>query len=194
MLCAGDARIVVAHRLLAAIAERSVSQIEPSHQIALDGSLVLRDRRQDGGAEDGSLGVKLVTVIKHAARRFGARISCPCPPYRRDGGLVRFVIALDEAQRLVAGVERLDAAHDDITIGIGADRREARIGGHRASERGKLVEIKRVARERADQIRAAPANARVQGCQMRDLLFFEIIVVIAGDDYQGLCWRRSGPR
>ena len=76
---AGDAGVVVADRLLAAVAQRVVGQVEPAvdeaRQVVLDARLVLRGRRHDLGVGDRAVGVEPVAVIEQAARRLGRAVA-----------------------------------------------------------------------------------------------------------------------
>ena len=76
---AGDARIVIPHRLLAAPGQLFLRQIEiVGHEltkIGLNALLILRCRRDDLRVGDQSLLVNPVSVIEQSARRFGGAVA-----------------------------------------------------------------------------------------------------------------------
>src|SRR5215470_5673284 len=76
---AGDAWIVIAHRLLAAPGQFLLRQIKtPGHElpeIGLDALLTLRRRRDDLSVGDQPLLINPVTVIEQSTRRFGAAVT-----------------------------------------------------------------------------------------------------------------------
>ena len=71
---AGDARVVVANRLLALPGQALIVEIQPvGHepaQVVFDAGLILRRGRHDPGGGDEAFGVEGVPVEQHAARRF----------------------------------------------------------------------------------------------------------------------------
>ena len=87
---AGNAGIVIPHRLLATPFELFVRKIEPARneggQILLDAGLILRRRRHDLGVRDGAVFLDPVTVIKEAARCFRGGIADT-----GNGRLLRYV-------------------------------------------------------------------------------------------------------
>ena len=76
---AGDARIVVADRLLAAQRQLVVGQIDVAlddgTQVLLDRALVLRGRRDDPRVDDRAVVVDLIAVVQQAARRLGRAVA-----------------------------------------------------------------------------------------------------------------------
>ena len=76
---AGDAGIVVPDRLLAAMAQLVVGQVEPAVdqnlQVVLDARLVLRGRRDDDRILDRAVGGEPVAMLEHAARRLGGGVA-----------------------------------------------------------------------------------------------------------------------
>ena len=97
---AGDTGIVVAHRLLAAMAQFVVGQVEEVadeiREILLDARLVLRGRRHDARLGDRAVGVEPIAVIKQAARRLGAPQAGAGPRGDRDGRLIRLLVGIDD--------------------------------------------------------------------------------------------------
>src|SRR6266545_7631209 len=76
---AGDARIVIAHRLLATPSQLLLRQIEePGHEltkIGLNALLILRCRRDDLRVGDQTILVNPVSMIEQSARRFGGAVA-----------------------------------------------------------------------------------------------------------------------
>src|SRR5579872_5235245 len=85
---AGDARIVVADRLLAESGQRLLGALEVRGddfcQVVLDGRLVLGGRRYDLRAQDRPDLVDGVAVIEDAARRLGAAEAGARTRWNRD--------------------------------------------------------------------------------------------------------------
>src|SRR5512147_2349853 len=110
----GDARVVIADRLLTAPGERFIGQVEVGGenraQVVLDAALVLRCRRYDQGGKDRSVLGNFVAVIKHAARRFRRPTANARPWHDIDSRSIRLLVIFDEPQRLVAGMHDFDAA------------------------------------------------------------------------------------
>ena len=82
-------------------------------------------------------------------------------------------------QRLVAGVDELDAADDDAPERVLARDLEADLGGDLPRERREPVGAERVAGERAAEVRASVRTARVERVRARDVLLVEVLVVLA---------------
>src|SRR5579883_1947775 len=114
---AGDARIVVAHGLLALPRQLIPRKVQIGRdkfpQVALNGLLVLRCWRDDLGIADHSLLVQLVAVVQDAARRLGTAVAGAGTRFDLHRRCLRNLELVDDAQCFVAGVNGLDAAHDD---------------------------------------------------------------------------------
>src|SRR5262245_65590107 len=99
---AGDARIVIAHRLLAAQDQLLLRQIEaPGHEmpeISLNALLILRCRWDDLRVGDQSLLINPVPVIEQSARRFGAAVADACARDDFDRRPVRRFVLVYDAQ------------------------------------------------------------------------------------------------
>jgi hypothetical protein len=130
---AGDARVVIADRLLALPGQALIVEIQPAGdepaQVVFDAGLILRRGRHDPGGGDEAFGVDGEPVEQHAARGFGRAV--PGRGARRNvhmawrGGLV----PLDQLQRLVHRVHDLDGADQDAAVWVAALGTEARLVG-----------------------------------------------------------------
>ena len=184
----GDAGVVIADRLLAALAHRIIRQIEPSadvvHEILFDARLVLRGRWHDARFGDGAVLSEPVTVVKQPARCLGGGEPGSRPRLDRHRRSVRLLIMLDDSQSLVAGVKHLDRAHDDAAIRVGAGGAQAGTPRRLLRERRQPLEIEAVAGERPDQVRATAAQARMQRGRAREMDFLEMVVILRGGDVE----------
>ena len=134
---AGDARVVVADRLLAAVPPGSRRR-----------QVSVRARRRRAGRPRSRAGsarsaARCRASSDHAVARRGGSGGRAVPRGasvravagagagldRRPTGASGSLVGRDEAQRLVAGVERSRRAHDDAAERVAADRAEARLGG-----------------------------------------------------------------
>ena len=91
----------------------------------------------------------------------GASVQPKPMPARGSSGtaaLVRRLIGGDEPQRLLAGVNDLNRAHDDALERIAADRPEPGLARQRLHVGGQPVEIQAIARQRPDQIGCRAAS------------------------------------
>src|ERR1019366_5700194 len=118
---AGDARVVVAHGLLAAVTELIVGQVQPladeARQIGFDAGLVLGRGRNNARLGDAPIRLQAVAMVEQATRRLGGRTADASTRLDLHGWLVRRLVGIDDPQRVVAGVERLHRSHDDAAVG-----------------------------------------------------------------------------
>ena len=185
---ARDARVVVADRLLAdrpqlVVAEPGVA-LDDRAQVVLDRELVLGRRRHDLRVQDRPVGVDPVAVVEQAPRRLADAVADAGHRLHRDEGGIRLLVRLDQAQGLVARVDELDAAHDDAAEGVAARRLHARLARRLQRERRERGAVECVARERAAEVGAAVAPARVERVRALDVLLDEVLVVLGGADVQ----------
>ena len=102
---AGDARVVVADRLLAPVGEVVVVDVRPtrsasSRRSRLDARLVLRRRRHDLRVLDDPVVVDHVAVEEHAARGLGGAEALAGPRRTGTDGAAAVDPAVDDPQRL----------------------------------------------------------------------------------------------
>ena len=103
----------------------------------------------------------------------GCRAAPRCSRSRRrprldlDGRRVRLLVLRDQPQRLVGGVDELDAADDDAAERVALGRLEPGLVRGLARERREPVGGEREAGERAAQVRAALAQLRVERVRPR---------------------------
>ena len=164
---ARDARVVVADRLLAPVLQRvrRPGRTRPA-TIARRSASMPAWFCEVGGTIWASWMmpgvVEHVAVEQHAARAPRWRRTPPRPA-AGTGTLAapRAGPAVDDPQRLVAGLDQLDGAHDDRAERVAAGGAEPGIGcAASPGERGEPVGVQGVAGQRADDVR--PAHAAVE--------------------------------
>src|SRR5215510_3096141 len=103
---ARNARIVIAHRLLAAPGQSFLRQIEAVGrelpEIGLNALLILRGRRDDLSVGDQPLIINPVAVIEETARRFGATVTDARSRNDLDRSLIRRFVLINDPQSLIA--------------------------------------------------------------------------------------------
>src|SRR6266540_2456040 len=114
---AGDAGIVVADRLLALLQELLLGQVDGTGgvvpEIVFNGFLVLRGGRHNLCTQDTPFIIDLETVIQGTTRRFGTGITGRSTWMQFNGWLFRYLVLLDDAQRLVKCIKHLYTAYDN---------------------------------------------------------------------------------
>ena len=88
---AGNAGVVIADALLAAVADDVIGLIDDhggdGGKIGFDARLVLRGRRHDARVFDGAVGCEVIAVPADAARRLGAAKAGAGARFERHRGL-----------------------------------------------------------------------------------------------------------
>ncbi len=185
---AGDARVVVADRLLAAMRELVVREVQrlldDADEILLDRLLVLRGRRHDLRVEDRPCVVDLVAVPADPARRLAAAVPGAGARDRLDERRLGRHVLRDDPERLVRRVDGLDGAHDDAAEGVADDVAEPDLGRDLPRERRQLGRVERVARERADEVVADARERRVQRVRALDVRLGEVLLVLRDVDVE----------
>src|SRR5512147_1426000 len=153
----GDARVVIADRLLTAPGERFIGQVEVGGenpaQVVLDASLVLRGGWYNKRGQDRSVLRNFVAVIEHAARRFRRPTTNARPWHDIDSLSIRLLVILDKSQRLVAGMHDFDAANDNALERVQTDSLELGFARGLLSDLRQSIVVESVAGERTHQIR-----------------------------------------
>src|SRR5438094_3166313 len=144
MCSAGDAWIIVSNGLLAFPLQfiRRKRQVfaHKIRDVQLDSFLVLRSGRNDLGIEYRSVLTDLIAMVEDAAGRFRAAITGSGP--RLQLGLRRGrLVLLDNTQRFLAGIQDLEAAHDDALKRVTADRIQPCLLSRLLDGRRKTVEV-----------------------------------------------------
>ena len=161
-----------------------VVPVDDLAQVLLDRELVLRGRRDDLRVEDRAVGVELVAVVEEATRRLGRAVADPGARLDLRRRRVRLLVLADQPQRLVAGVDELDAADDDAPEGVAAGDLEADLAGNLARERRQPVGAERVPSERAAEIRASVRATGMERVRALDMLLEEVPVVLFDADVE----------
>ena len=99
-------------------------------------------------------------------------------------GASGWLVGVDEAQRLVAGVDELDARTTMLWNGLRHDGPSPASRGRLAGERRQPVEVEAEARERADEVGAAVPQPRVERVRVLDVLLDEVLVVLGDRDVE----------
>ena len=89
----------------------------------------------DPGVQDRALPVDLVAMPEHPARRLRPAVAGARPGRDGDRRAIRLLVAVDQAERLVEGVEDLHAAHDDAAERVAAPGLEPGLTRGLAGER-----------------------------------------------------------
>src|SRR5262249_58757351 len=133
--------------------------------------------------EDGGVGVEAVAVVEQPAWRLARAVSGAGHGLDRDERRLGLVVRLDQPQRLVTGVDELDAADDDAAERVAARRLEPGLARGLLRQRREPVVPERAACERAAEVRAAVAavrSTRVQRGRALDLQLLEVLFVLGG--------------
>ena len=173
---------------------RARSALNKLPEVFFDGLLVLRGGRDNLGIHDDAAVVEAIAMIADSARRFGAAAAGADARLDVDCGFVGNLILLDDAQSLIAGVHHFHAAHNDALERIAAYRPQTRAARRFLRQRRELVEIQVVARLRADEVRVALLQPRLQRVGMGDVVLDEVSDRIREPRYPIPCWRRAVPR
>ena len=185
---AGDARIVVAHRLLAFPGQPVMRQVEPRPdelaQVGLDDPLVLRGRGNDFRVGDGAVRGNPVPVVEQPARRLGAAVPGRLRRWHVDRWRIRRLVVLDEPQRLLARVDEFDGADDDAAERVGAGGAQPGGAGGGCRRLRQVSGVHAVPGHRADHVGPAPVQHRVQRRGVRHLELGEVLVVVFGRDVE----------
>jgi len=194
---AGDARVVVADRLLALAGELGVIEVDPGlyegAQVGLDGRLVLRRGRHDAGGLDDAVRVDLVAVVQGAPGRLGDAVADAGARRHLDGGPVRRFVIADEPQRLIDRVDRLHGPHDDATERVVAGRAQPGVPGCLARQRGQPSRAERVPGQRSGEVPAATGQVRVQRGGVPDVLLDHVLVPPRRGERQARARRHGAP-
>ncbi len=113
---------------------------------------------------------RLITVEQQAAGRLGCPVADAGPPWDGDRWWVGRLVGLYEPQRLLAGVNKLDRTHGDRLERVVADHAQARGHCRLACERGELVIVQRVARERTGEVHVPSSKTRVECVRPSDVI------------------------
>src|SRR5262249_48405778 len=105
---ARNARIVIAHRLLAAPGQSLLRQIEvmghEPPEVGLNALLILRGRRDDLRVDDQPPLINPIAVIEQTARRFGATVTGARALDYLDRSPIRRFVLIKDPQSLIAGI------------------------------------------------------------------------------------------
>ena len=122
---------MVANALLAPSLQRLLVEIKPGccdlSQILFDDILILRGRWNEGGIEDRPVGIETIAVIKNSARRLGAGVANASTRLGWDERSRRRLVAGDQTQCLITGIDDFDPANEDAAEWIAAYRLRARL-------------------------------------------------------------------
>ena len=177
---------MIANGLLAAIAYEFVGPIHDRRgdrrQIRLDARLILGSRRHDADGADGPLGIEVVPVPANAARGLGAAEAGSGARRDRQRRERRRFVGRNQSERLLAGVDDLERAHDDALERVAADGAEPGAPRESLYRCRQAIEVERVACERSDEIGTTPLHRRMQSGRMRDLPLLELRLVVGDID------------
>src|SRR5208283_3675070 len=155
-------------------------------EVAFDGLQVLRGGWNNLGVQDDAAVVDTIAVVADAPWRFCAAEAGTDTRLDVDRWLVGHFKLLNDAQRLIAGVHHLHAAHNDALEGIAADRPQACAASRILRHGRKLVEVQVVARLRSYKVRIPLFQPRLQRVGVSDMFFDEVLIVFANRNVQSL--------
>src|SRR5579883_1167790 len=129
-------------------------------------------------------------MIQRAARRLGAGVASSGARMDFSRRLIWHLVLIDDTQRL-AGVESLNAAHDDALKRISANSLQA--SGARCSlrQRRELLEIQAVAGHRTKEVGPALLQPGMQGVGIRNMLLYKGFIIRTHRNIQALIGNQS---